>query len=67
MSPVDPADTVTGLNFALANKRNFSPISETRNGQRSKRRVLVPNSRNKANMVKHQNFNFRAYQSFGNS
>ena len=36
-----------------------------RKGQRSWGRVLAPNSRNKANMAKHKNFNFRAYHSFG--
>ena len=38
-----------------------------RKGQRSWGRVLVPNSRNKANMAKHKNLNFCAYHSFGNS
>ena len=43
---------------------NFSPVSDTRKGQRSWERVLAPSSRNKANMVKqlHKNYNFRAYQ-----
>ena len=45
--------------------RNFSPVSETRKGQRSWGRVLAPNSRNKANMVKYKIYNFRAYHSFG--
>ena len=41
--------------------RIVSPVSEMRKGQRSKGRVLAPNSRNKGNMAKHRNSNFRAY------
>ena len=46
--------------------RNFSPVSEMRKGQRSWGRALVPSSTNKANMAKHKNYNFRAYQ-YGNA
>ena len=42
--------------------RNFSPVSEMRRGQRSWGRFLAPSSRNKANMAKHKNCNFPAYQ-----
>ena len=40
--------------------RNFSPVSDMRKGQRSRGRVLA--QRNKANMEKHKNYNFRAYE-----
>ena len=62
MSPVDRAGQVTGTNHV----RNFSPVSEMRNGQRSWGRVLAPKSRNQVDMAKHNNFNVRADHSFGN-
>ena len=37
---------------------NFSPVSEMRKGQRSWGRVLVLNSKNKANKAKHKNLTF---------
>ena len=59
---------VTGINFALSSYEKFQPaVSEMRKGQISWGRVLAPNSRNKANMTKHKNFNFRAYHGLGNS
>ena len=40
--------------------RKFSPVSETKKGQRSWGRVLAPNLGNKTNMEKHKIFYFRA-------
>ena len=40
--------------------RKFSPVSETKKGQRSWGQVLAPNLGNKANMEKHKIFYFRA-------
>ena len=48
-------------------RRNFSPVSEMRKGQRSLKRALARNSRSKANVAKHKSYNFRTYHSFGNS
>ena len=46
MSPVNwPCPALTGLIYM----RNFSPVSEMRESQRSWERVLAPNLRNKAN------------------
>ena len=67
MSPFDWASLVTGMNFALGSYEKFQP--SFRDEKRSK--ILgtrsAPNSRNKANMAKHTNFDFRAHHNFGNS
>ena len=41
--------------------RNFNPVSKMKKRPKILGRVLAPKSRNKANMAKHKNFNFRAY------
>ena len=56
-----------GLTSLWFLRRNFSPVSEMRKGQRSLKRVLARNSRSKANVAKHKSYNFRTYHSFGNS
>ena len=42
MSPVDQAGRLPGRISPWVHMRNFSPVSEMRNGQRSRRRVLAP-------------------------
>ena len=58
---------VTEMNFALGSYEKFQPGLRNEKRPKIMGRVLAPKSRNKANMAKHKNFNFRAYDSFGNS
>ena len=67
MSSVDRAGSVTGMNFALDSYEKFQPGFRNEKRPKILGRVLAPKSRNKVNMAKHKNFNFRAYHSFGNS
>ena len=50
MSPVDRADSVTGMNFALGSYEKFQPGLQDEKGQRSWGQVLAPNLGNKANI-----------------
>ena len=68
MSTVDRAGSVIGTNFALGSYKKFQPgFRDEKKKQISWGGVLARNSRNKANMVKHKNYNFRAHHSIGNS
>ena len=55
---------VAGMNFALGSYEKFQPVSDLKKGQRSCGRVLARNSKNKANITKHKNYNFRAIIAF---
>ena len=64
MSLVDSTGPVTEANFALGSYEKFQPGFRVEGRPKTQgSRVLVRNSRNKANMATHKKYNFRAYHS----
>ena len=65
MSPVDRDGPVTGTNFAVGSYDKFQPGFRDEIRPKIPGLILVRNSRNKANVVKHKVItSFRVYQNF---